>query len=255
MNAGGATKFVLTIAICTPTESVWGTECIEGNYWLLASRYSTARHMKSPTKNISRLSQRQRDNKRCTWDELVRFLIRRAKGSWGSGNDQWTPGVIATARRLRGGQTSAVMLSATDIKSLREKHNVHLLDEIVAIQPYVTRKHFSGCGLFETRFTRKEPFRGAPVASATYELVQWNEMSTGSGSMQQPEDSHVLSRDSRDNRSGQGRGADEERLSCSAIGSGSRERVYGVLHRVLAATTKDIVNHVEREVSGSVSEY
>lgn len=173
---------------------------------------------------------------------------------WGSGNDQWTPGVIATARRLRGGQTSAVMLSASDIKSLREKHNLHLLDEIVAIQPYITRTPFSGCGLFETKFTRKEQSRKAQVASVTYELVHWNEMSNSGDNLQQPDNSHILPRDIPDMRYGQGRGGHQETLPCGNIVSGSRQRVHGVLHRVLAATTKDIVKHVEREVSEPVSE-
>ncbi|CAM9623387.1 unnamed protein product, partial [Sphacelaria rigidula] len=103
----------------------------------------------------------KRNEKQCEWEKLVRFLVRAAKGTWGSGNDRWTSEVIATARRLRDDKTTAVMLTASDITSLREKHNAHLLDEIVAVQPYVTRKPFSGCGLFETTFIRKEGFQDA----------------------------------------------------------------------------------------------
>lgn len=162
----------------------------------------------------------------------------RARRTWGTKLDSWTPGVIATARRLRDGQTYAVMLTASDLKSLREKHNAHLLDEIVAIQPYVTKKTFSGCGLFETEFERQAPCRGAQAVLATHELARWPEEDvTWSDDFAVPGGGVSESREASD----QARVAERQRAS-------SAKRVHGVLHRVLATATKTVVEHVEREV-------
>lgn len=138
--------------------------------------------------------------------------------------------VIAMARRLRGNKTYPIMLTASDLKDLREKHNVHLLDEIVAIQPYVTKKPFAGCGLFETEFERKGRHRSAQAALATYELARWPAEDVQWFQEFEP---CVDSPDDRD---------------CRRRRDSSAKRVHGVIHRVLAMTTKGIVEHVEREV-------
>lgn len=202
--------------------------------WTYFSERAASPHLEN------HISLRQRANKRCEWDELLRFLSRRVKSTWGTGRDQWTPRVVAIARRLRGGQTSAIVLTESDIKFLREKHNVHLLDEIVAIQPHITRISFSGCGLFETTFRRKGRFREAQVAYATYELARW------------PEDDRSPPQDYQEI-------ADYSEMIPSEYGRVARsaichvpQRVHGVLHRVLATTTKEIVTHVEREVRTSI---
>lgn len=164
-----------------------------------------------------------------------------------SGNDQWTPGVIAAARRLRLGQTSVVMLTEPDLTSLRQKHNVHLLDEILAIQPYVPRKPFSGCGLFETTFARKGKFRDAPTAFKTHELAQWSEEGPNPNPVPTTDESDTF-QSSKSPGCRFERGRFDGKVSSAHARGRSSQRVHGVLHRVLAATTKDIVNHVERQV-------
>lgn len=183
----------------------------------------------------------QRANKRLDWDGLVKFLVQRARtpsGATGTNlNHAWPPGVIATARRLRDGQTSPMMLTAPDFKSLREKHNADLLDEIVAVQPYVAKTGFMGCGLFETEFQRKGRRCDAQAALSTFELAQW------------PQE------DARRFECFQS--AAEVPESCSSSlerrkVDRSAKRVHGVLHRVLAMTTRSIVEHVQREVRGTL---
>lgn len=177
----------------------------------------------------------QRGTKRLEWDGLVKFLVRcsRTQGS------RVPADVIATARRLIEGRTYPVMLTARDIEALREKHNAHLLDEIVAIQPFVVKNPFTGCGLFETEFERKGRKRTSPAMLATYELLRWPEeemkwfddfASSYADSVTRP---HW--------RIGEIHTQKRRR-------SGSSKRVHGVLHRLLATTTKQIVEHVEREV-------
>lgn len=140
--------------------------------------------------------------------------------------------MIATARRLRDGQTFPMMLTALDFKSLREKHNADLLDEIVAVQPYVTKTAFMGCGLFETEFERKGRRCHAQAALSTFELMQWPQ----AGDAGQFE-GFPISAEPAESRSSDRRTMDR-----------AAKRVHGVLHRVLAMTTRSIVEHVEKEV-------
>lgn len=179
---------------------------------------------------FSYLYSTQRSNKRLDWDEMVTFLVRRGKNTWGTKNDLWTPGVIATARRLKEGHMCVVLLTANDLKSLREKHNAHLLDEIVMIQPFVAKNSYAGCGLFETEFVRKG-HRGAQVPLATYELVHWPEVD-----IKWSEDFQPYA------------GKPESRSIGRWRENSSPKRVHGILHQMLAKTTKNIVEHVEREV-------
>lgn len=170
------------------------------------------------------------------WDGLVKFLVQRARTPKGTTatKDSWPPEVIATARRLRDGQTSPMMLTASDFKSLREKHNADLLDEIVAVQPYVAKTAFMGCGLFETEFQRNGRQSDEQAALSTFELAQWPQEDArrfeGFQSAAEPPESRSLSLERR-------------KVDRSA------KRVHGVLHRVLAMTTRGIVEHVEREVT------
>lgn len=161
----------------------------------------------------------------------MKFLARRARGTWGTRADAWTPGVIATARRLKGGQAYVVMLTAADLRAVREKHNAHLLDEIVVIQPYLTRKPFGGCGLFETEFERTGRRRAAQAVLATFELARW------------PREDVKWFEDFEPCAN-----APAGRVRAQKSRDGSAERVHGVLHRVLAATTRSIVEHVENQV-------
>lgn len=132
------------------------------------------------------------------------------------------------------------MLTARDIKSLREKHNAHLLDEIVAIQPFVTKNPFTGCGLFETEFERKgRKRRTSPATLATYELARWPEEEV---KWFDDFGSPCVDSFTRPNRKA------GEMFTRGRRRNGSAKRVHGVLHRLLATTTKQIVDHVEREV-------
>lgn len=131
------------------------------------------------------------------------------------------------------------MLTARDIRSMREKHNAHLLDEIVAIQPFAVKNPFTGCGLFETEFERKGRKRTSPATLATYELVRWPEESL---TWFDDFDPSCVDGSTRPNRRAGEISAQQRRRNDSA------KRVHGVLHRLLATTTKQIVSHVEREV-------
>lgn len=137
--------------------------------------------------------------------------------------------VAAIARRSRGGTTKPIMLTLSDIECLLEKHNANLLDEIIAIQPHMIRKPFVGCGLFETTFIRKGHWRDAQIVCVTYELAKWIEDHEGREGF-----------DDSTDRSGSHPG--KESGNCSPI------RVHGVIHRVLATTTRAVVAHVEQEV-------
>ncbi|CAM9726505.1 unnamed protein product, partial [Hapterophycus canaliculatus] len=178
--------------------------------------------------------------KRLDWDALVLFLVRRdtrSKDSWERSADE----VVATARKLGEGENKphVVMLTALDLKSLREKHNAHLLDQIIAIQPFVARNPFTGCGLFETEFERKGRSRTAQAALATYELLRWPEDDVKwFDDIEQPPVNSVGMPDTGGEVDSAGFGGR----------SGSAKRVHGVLHRMLAATTKQIVEYIEREV-------
>lgn len=183
---------------------------------------------------------RQRGTKKLEWDGLVKFLVRCSRKL-----DSRAPAeVIATARRLRDGRTYPVLLTARDIQSLREKHNAHLLDEIVAIQPFVLKNPFTECGLFETDFERKGVKRTSAATLATYELVRWPEEevkwfggvgSSGADSLTRPS------------------GRAGEICAQQRRRKGSAKRVHGVVHRLLATTTKQIVEHVEREVRSGLT--
>lgn len=189
----------------------------------------------------------QRANKRLEWDGMVKFLIQHARSTGGEGKAAkdascaFSAQVIATGRRLREGRTYPVMLTVPDLMSLREKHNAHLLDEIVAIQPFLAKNPFTGCGLFETEFERKGCKRTAQAALGTYELLRW------------PEEDVRWFDDNFDpscnadtfNRPAARGGAT---FAQQRRKHGSAKRVHGVLHRMLATTTKQIVEHVEREV-------
>ncbi|CAN0183195.1 unnamed protein product, partial [Laminaria digitata] len=179
----------------------------------------------------------KRANKRLDWDGLVKFLVQRARTTSGTAGakDSWPSGVIATARRLRGGQTSPMMLTASDFKSLREKHNADLLDEIIAVQPYVAKTAFMGCGLFETEFQRKGRHCDAQAALSTFELAQWPPQEQDARRFEDFQSAAEVP-ESRSLSSGW-RKVDR-----------SAKRVHGVLHRVLAMTTRSIVEHVESEV-------
>lgn len=131
------------------------------------------------------------------------------------------------------------MLTARDIKSLREKHNAHLLDEIVAVQPFVIKNSFTGCGLFETEFERKGRKRTSPATLATYELLRWPEEEV---KWSQACGSSCVDSFTRPSRRAGEISARQRRRN------GSAKRVHGILHRLLATTTKQIVGHVEREV-------
>lgn len=137
------------------------------------------------------------------------------------------------------------MLTASDLTSLREKHNAHLLDEIVAIQPFLVKNPFTGCGLFETEFERKGCKRSAQAALGTYELLRWPEEDVKWFDIFDPPSGSV-DVDSFFNRPAARGGATfvQQRTRHSP----SAKRVHGVLHRMLATTTKQIVEHVEREV-------
>lgn len=181
----------------------------------------------------------QRGNKRLEWDGFVKFLLRCSTAKDKDPLAQAPAEVIATARRLREGRTYPVMLTARDIKSLREKHNAHLLDEIVAIQPYILKNPFTGCGLFETEFERKGRKRPSPATLATYELLQWPEEEVKwFDDFRAP----CVNSPARPDKRARGTLASKRQGRCSA------KRVHGVVHRLLATTTKQIVDHVEREV-------
>lgn len=176
----------------------------------------------------------QHSNKRLEWDELLKFLLRyatRSQRSADSGSRGST--TIAIARRLREGRTYAVLLTEVDLKSLREKHNAHLLDEIVVIQPYMEKTSFTGCGLFETEFQRNGRHRGAQATLATYELSRWPEADI---------------KWSTEFANGADRAGSHDSCSWGRKSDSSSERVHGIVHRMLAATTKSIVKHIEREV-------
>lgn len=174
------------------------------------------------------------------WDGLVKFLVQRARTPSGTAGtkDSWPPRVIATARRLRDGQTSPMLLTASDFKSLREKHNADLLDEIVAVQPNVAKTAFMGCGLFETEFQRKGRHCDAQAALSTFELAQWPQ-----------EDVRQCEGFQSAAELPEGRSMNSEKRTVDM----SAKRVHGVLHRVLAMTTRTIVEHVEREVRGTTN--
>lgn len=130
------------------------------------------------------------------------------------------------------------MLTARDLISLREKHNAHLLDEIVAIQPFVAKEPFTGCGVFETEFERKGHNNHATQQAvvATYELLRWPESDVKwFGDVDEFSAANSSQRD--------GNSFPPQRAR-----AGSAKRVYGVIHRMLAATTKRIIEHVERAV-------
>ncbi|CAM9830500.1 unnamed protein product [Scytosiphon promiscuus] len=188
----------------------------------------------------------KRSIKHFDWDALITFLIRRARSGRGNkrSKDVWErpAEIIATARKLREGKPCAMMLTMLDLKSLREKHNAHLLDQIIAIQPFVARNPFAGCGLFETEFERKGRSRTAPAALSTYELLQWPEDIKWFDDFEQP---RVDSGSVSDTR-GENDSAERGRRN------GSAKRMHGVLHRMLATTTKQIVEYVERKVGKMV---
>jgi len=153
--------------------------------------------------------------------------------------------VIATARRLKGGRTYPVMLTARDMRSLREKHNAHLLDEIVAIQPLVAKNPFTGCGLFETEFRRKGRKRSAQAALATHELARWREEDVKWFDESGP----TLFVNGSFTGSGGARGDETFSQFCRGRDSTATKRVHGIIHRLLATTTKKVVEHIERVVS------
>ncbi|CAN0342759.1 unnamed protein product, partial [Pylaiella littoralis] len=194
----------------------------------------------------------QRANARLDWDGVIAFLVQRARGV-GGGRRAKDPycsfsaqGVIATGRRLREGRIYPVMLTAPDLKSLREKHNAHLLDEIVAIQPFLAKTPFTGCGLFETEFERKGCKRSAQAALGTYELLQWPEEDVKWFDIFDPPLGGSADGDSWFDRPAARGGVTfaEQRKRRSS----SAKRVHGILHRILATTTTQMVEHVEREV-------
>lgn len=198
----------------------------------------------------------QRANARLDWDGVVAFLVQRARGV-GGGRRAKDPycsfsaqGVIATGRRLREGRIYPVMLTAPDLKSLREKHNAHLLDEIVAIQPFLAKTPFTGCGLFETEFERKGCKRSAQAALGTYELLQWPEEDVKWFDIFDPPLGGSADGDSWFDRPAARGGVTfaEQRKRRSS----SAKRVHGILHRILATTTTQMVEHVEREVRFSL---
>lgn len=181
----------------------------------------------------------QRGNRRCKWEEFLRFLERQAKATLGKGRVIPTSGVVAIARRLREGVTEAVSLTMSDIVSLREKHNAHLLGEIVAIQPCIARASLTGCGLFETSFVRQDHSPGGLVACITHELVRWpgqDDQRPGGGSRKEPRS--CVETSSRHSNS----------AFVKTMVSRLPVRVFGMIHKTLATTTKAIVEHVEREV-------
>lgn len=189
----------------------------------------------------------QRAIKRLDWDALTTFLVRsarsRSRGQRSNDSLERSAEIIATARKLREGKPYVIMLTALDLKSLREKHNAHLLDQIVAIQPFVARNPFTGCGLFETEFVRKGRSRTAQAALATYELLRWPEEDVKwFDDFERPRDCDtILDARSEVGSTGLGRR------------NGSATRVHGVLHRMLATTTRQIVEYIEREVGTPVS--
>ncbi|CAM9864349.1 unnamed protein product [Ectocarpus sp. 12 AP-2014] len=186
----------------------------------------------------------KRATKRLEWDEFLKFLVRCASSTTSKGKHtkghapHATSGdIVATARRLREGRTYPVMLTARDLISLREKHNAHLLDEIVAIQPFVAKDPFTGCGVFETEFERKgQNNHTTQAVVATYELLRWPE-----NDVKWFGDVDELSAANSSQRDGHSFAPQRAR-------DGSAKRVYGVIHRMLAATTKRIIEHVERAV-------
>lgn len=190
----------------------------------------------------------QRASKRLEWDGFIEFLVRCARGNSGGkkAKDHWESSsdeVIATARRLLGGRTYPVMLTARDLRSLREKHNAHLLDEIVAIQPLVAKNPFTGCGLFETEFRRKGRKRSAQAALVTHELARWPEKDVSW--FDEPGPTFV---DGSFEGSVDARG--DGTFSQNRLGrdNTAAKRVHGIIHRLLATTTKKVVEHIEREV-------
>lgn len=140
------------------------------------------------------------------------------------------------ARRLKSGRTYPVLLTAADLKSLREKHTAHLLNEIVMIQSYITKQPFAGCGVFETDFQRTGQHSTDIAALATFELAQWPEEN-----VTWFEDIETLASDNSK------RHTQESRGFLYRNGDGSSKRVHGVVHRTLAATTKAIVEYVQNK--------
>lgn len=185
---------------------------------------------------------------------MVKFLVQHARGIGAAGGKGpkkphctfSARGVIAMGRRLREGRTCPVMLTAQDLASLREKHNAHLLDEIVAIQPLFVKNPFTGCGLFETEFERKGCKRSAQAALGTYELGRWPEEDVKWFDLFDPPSGGGVDADSCFHRPAARGGATfaQQRRRNNP----PAKRVHGVLHRMLATTTKQIVEHVEREV-------
>lgn len=186
--------------------------------------------------------------KRLDWDALITFLVRSARcaGRVKRAKDNWerSAEIIATARKLREGKLRVIMLTALDLQSLREKHNAHLLDQIIAIQPFISRNPFTGCGLFETEFERKGRSRTAQTSLATYELLRWPEEDIKwFDDFEHPRDKDIAVLNER----AEAESAEEGRRNVSA------KRVHGVLHRMLATTTKQIVDFIEREVGAMVA--
>lgn len=175
----------------------------------------------------------QRDSKRCEWDEFIGFLGREANERDAKGAT--LPGTLAVVWRLVGAHPKATILTVSDMNLLREKHNAHLLEEIIAVQPYTATQSFGGCGVFETSFIRKGRHRGAQAASITFEFIRWPE-------------------EDRDARDPFQRRPSTERIYVGkpvarrSVDDRSSVRIFGIIHRALANTTKSIVDHVEREV-------
>ncbi|CAM9799595.1 unnamed protein product, partial [Choristocarpus tenellus] len=144
--------------------------------------------------------------------------------------------MIAVARRLRGGRADVVLLTAKDLRSLTEKHNADLREELLTLQPCITKKNFFGCGVFLNTFERKGRLRGSQVTSVTYELMASpgvdecrNHRLVGVQCMERTAHSHQNNFEKR-------------MRDCRAV------RIDGVIHRVLQASTKEVVTHVQREV-------